>query len=617
MSPQPFLYRMSKGAFLSIVCMLCCWLSTAGQSVFRVLEDSSRQLSPAAVLDAWNEGRFRPLEPAYLNPGYTTSHFWIAVSAPDVAFADNKLLVLDNPHINRLEWYGSGQRSMRLIALTGDYFPFRQRPLIHPSFVFRFNNGPGLYFLKIDKHHESLQAPLRLADSTPFLAEQESIALVNGILTGIVLLIVLFGAFLYVNTKDVVYGWYALYVLSTLGWIWSNNGLGFQHLWPDSAYFPSRSRVVFVLFNFIFTVQFLKVFTGLGQRGSRLRQPLLFAQGVWMAMLVATLWPIDYQRYAMATMVILRALPFFSLAALGLMVAGLIYKAAKGNRPSLIYLAAVSVLLFFAVMEDLFHLGKVKLPVFFAHYGLFAGIVLEMIIITFGLAARFSRYRKEKETLLAAMHDQQKQLTDTIVTVEENERKELADRLHDEIGSLLALASLQLDAAKGNPLSGAEPVDRASGIIREISETVRNISHQLTPVAMEKYGLVKAVTDLTSTANASGRIRIELVIIGFGDDAQYSRNFKNILYRIIQELLQNVLRHAEAGHVLIQLIEHDDHCALLVEDDGKGISGDLSDPRLLRSIRSKVSYLEGVVHIENQNQTGALINIELPLPKLH
>lgn len=608
---------MLKGAFLSIVLLIFCRLSVAGQQSFHVLEDSSRQLTPAGALAAWQNGAFRPLQPAYLNPGFTTSHFWIAVTAPDVAFAENMLLVADNPHINRLEWYAAGRNSMQLLSLTGDYFLFHQRPVRHPSFVFRFSNGPGLYLLKIDKHHESLQAPLRLESRSDFRAESERSALINGILTGIVLLIVLFGAFLYANTRDAVYGWYALYVLSTLGWIWSNSGLGFQYLWPESEYFPSRSRVVFVFANFVLTVQFLKVFTGLGQPGSRLRQPLLFAQGVWLAMLVITLWPIHYQQYAQATMVLLRALPFFSLAALGLLLAGLIYKVVKGNRPSMIYIAAVLVLMFFTVMENLYHLGTVKLPSYFAHYGLFTGIVLEMIIITFGLAARFSFYRKEKEAILQKMNEQQKQLTDTIVTVEENERKVLADRLHDEIGSLLALASLQLDAVKGNPMQGSAPAERASGIIKEISETVRNISHQLTPVAMEKYGLVKAVTDLAGIANASGRIRIELVIIGFENDTHYSRNFRVILYRIIQELLQNVLRHADAGHVLIQLIEHEDHCTLMVEDDGKGFNGELPAPQLLRSIRSKVDYLEGMMQIEHQTESGALINIELPLPKMN
>ncbi|WP_298714389.1 7TM diverse intracellular signaling domain-containing protein [Chitinophaga sp.] len=608
---------MKKGAVLSIVLLIFCRLTVAGQQSFHVLEDSSRQLTPAAVLNAWQNGAFKPLQPAYLNPGYTTSHFWIAVTAPDVAFAENMLLVADNPHINRLEWYAAGRNSMQLLSLTGDYFPFDQRPVRHPSFVFRFSNGPGLYLLKIDKHHESLQAPFRLESRAVFRAESERSALINGILTGIVLLIVLFGAFLYANTRDAVYGWYALYVLSTLGWIWSNSGLGFQYLWPESEYFPSRSRVVFVFANFVLTVQFLKVFTGLGQPGSRLRQPLLFAQGVWLAMLIITLWPINYQQYAQATMVLLRALPFFSLAALGLLLAGLIYKVVKGNRPSMIYIAAVLVLMFFTVMENLYHLGTVKLPSYFAHYGLFTGIVLEMIIITFGLAARFSFYRKEKEAILQKMNEQQKQLTDTIVTVEENERKVLADRLHDEIGSLLALASLQLDAVKGNPMQGSAPAERASGIIKEISETVRNISHQLTPVAMEKYGLVKAVTDLAGIANASGRIRIELVIIGFENDTHYSRNFRVILYRIIQELLQNVLRHADAGHVLIQLIEHEDHCTLMVEDDGKGFSGELPAPQLLRSIRSKVDYLEGMMQIEHQTESGALINIELPLPKMN
>ncbi len=257
---------MKKGAFLSILCLFICWLHAAGQSVFHVLEDSSRHLTPAAVLDAWHEGQFKPLPSSYLNPGYTKSHYWIAFSAPDVAFADSHLLVVDNPHINRLEWYTAGRNTMRRLALTGDYFLFGQRPVPNPAFVFRFNNGPGLYLLKIDKHHESLQAPLRIVNSVTFFAETERIALINGVLTGIVLLIVLFGAFLYANTLDAVYGWYALYVISTLGWIWSNSGLGFQHLWPDSVYFPSRSRVVFVLLNFIFTVQFLKVFTGLGQK---------------------------------------------------------------------------------------------------------------------------------------------------------------------------------------------------------------------------------------------------------------------------------------------------------------------------------------------------------------
>ncbi len=608
---------MNRGLFLSIVLLLSGWLSANGQQSFYVLEDSSRLLSPAAILEAFENGRFKPLQPSYLNPGYTTSDYWIAVTAPDISFAENMLLITDNPHINRLEWYAAGHHAMQLLSVTGDYYPFRQRPVRDPSFIFRFSNGPGLYLLKIEKHHESLQAPLRLIDRQSYYEEKERSTLINGILTGIVLLIILFGVFLYANTLDAVYGWYALYVLSTLCWIWANSGLGYQYIWPDSVYFPSRSRPIFVLFNFIFTVQFLKVFTGLCQPGSRLRQPLLFVQGVWMAMLLVVLWPIHYQRYAIATMYLLKALPFFSLAALSMLGAGVLYKVVKGNRPSMVYLAAVSVLMFFVVAENLYHLGTVQLPSYFAHYGLFTGIVLEMIIITFGLAARFSHYRKEKETILKAMHEQQKKLTDTIVTVEENERKVLADRLHDEIGSLLALASLQLDAVQGNAPTGAPAAARAGNLIREISETVRTISHQLTPVAMEKYGLVKAVTDLTGIANASGKIHIELVIIGFEKEAAFPRNFRNILYRIIQELLQNVLRHAEAGHVLIQLIEHDDHCTLLVEDDGKGIPGDLPDPQLLRSIRSKVDYLEGMMQIEHQTTTGALVNIELPLPKMN
>lgn len=597
--------------------LLACFLFNfipllRAQSGFWALEDSARTLTAPDALEIYRQGGFRQLEPAYLNPGFTTSVFWIALPVRDTAAAKDLVLLADNPHINHLEWYGL-KDSLRLLAVTGDFHPFRQRPFLHNSFAFPLDAGAQLYLLKVDKHNESLQAPLAIRSRENLQNGRVGEMLVNGIFTGIVLLIILFGLFLFITTKDAVYGWYALYVTGMLLWIWANKGLGFRYLWPESYFFPSRARPVFVLTNLVLALQFLRGFMNI-RKGSWMHLPFTVFQAIWLVMLAVMLWPVDYTAFGIVSLYLQTSLPLFSLAALVFVTAGLVSHALKGNRAARVYLAGSAALFCCVMLENLYHLGKIKLPEFWAHFGMFTGVVLEMIIITFGLAARFNTYRKEKEAALLAMNAQQKTLTDTIVTVEENERKVLADRLHDEIGSMLSLASLQLGAVQENPVGSGAQLQNAAALLKDISHTVRTISHQLTPVAIEKYGLLRAIEDMVQLANASGKIQVELVLLGFPDANVYPRNFQHTVYRIVQELLQNVLRHAGASHALIQLIEHEDACSVIVEDNGKGMAADAATPGSLRSIHSKVAYLEGALQIESGPGRGTMVNIDLPLP---
>lgn len=577
--------------------LLLHMLAKAQSPVFKVFEDPGRLAQADGALAAYSAGQFKPLPSAYLNPGFTRSVFWVALT--EVPAGDDWYLVADNAHINHLEFYAVTDTLIPL-GVTGDFHPFYQRPLVYNTFAFPLQPAAPLYLLKIDKHHESLQAPLFLRTRGQLQQQQVKETLVNGLLTGIILLIILFGCFLFFTTRDKVYGWYALYVTSVLLWIWANKGLGFHYLWPDSGFFTSRARATFVILSLILTLQFLTAFVGV-----RKSWPVKIFQGIWLIFLVLILWPVPYTDFLAASMLLQQALPLFSLAVILFMIMLLVRKVRQGNKAALVYLLATLVLIVFIVLENLYHLGKVKLPEFIAHYGMFTGVVLEMIIITFGLAARFNQYRKEKETLLLQMNQQQKILTDTIVTVEEKERKALADRLHDEIGAMLSLASLQVNAAN---------MENAAGVLRDISRTVRNISHQLTPVAMEKYGLRHAIEDMVQLANASGKIHIELVLIGFSQEKDFHPNFLHTVYRILQELLQNILKHAGATNVLIQLVELEESCTIMAEDNGKGIHLPDTGPGFLRSISAKVAYLEGNMHVDSAPGKGTIVSIELPLP---
>lgn len=579
-----------------------------------VFEDAARQMNATQIFDKFQEGRFSKLENNTLQPGFTTSVFWMVIDAGAFPPIDDLFFVLDNPHINILEWYyiNQGQPKPALLNITGDFFPFSQRPVDYTLFAFPVQKNKGYYILKIDKHHESLQVDFMLQTKWNLLATSSRETLVNGLLSGVVLLIILFGLFLFFTTRDKVYLWYALYVLSISLWIWADKGLGFQYLWPRFTFFPSRSRPLFSVLNLMASIQFLQAFTAMPVKSWH-HKFFTFVKIVMGLLAVLILLPIPYLHLRTQTMFFLRGIATVSFLSISVMLIYLVQRALHKSREARTYLLAISVFSVCALTEALHHMGVLILPDYMQQYSMFTGIVLEMIIITFGLATRFNSYRRDKELLLVQMNAQQKKLTDTIVEIQETERKALADQLHDELGSMLSLAALNISALPRDPKT-----EQAAETLQMVTHTVRNISHQLTPVAIEKYGFRHAVEDLVRMANTSGKLSVELVWIGFEQNQEFAAKFRNTLYRIIQELIQNVVKHAEATHALVQVIEHDETVNLMVEDNGRGIDEGiqkLGGLNFMRSIRSKVEYLEGQMNIETSDVTGTLINIEIPLPE--
>ncbi|WP_164974190.1 sensor histidine kinase [Filimonas effusa] len=579
-------------------------------TLMRIWEDSSRTATAREAFRLLKKGSFSVMPAPALKPGFTSSVFWMAIDARQAPAGNDWYLVTDNAHINRLEWYGvTNDGSIHRLSVTGDYYPFEQRPLQYSSFVFPFTAGFETYLLLVDKHHESLNVNFTIRSAAQLLAAASRENLLNGLLTGIVVLIILFGWFLFATTRDRVYFWYSLYVLSVTLWIWADKGLGFHYLWPEWTYFPSRSRPLFAVLNMIASLQFLQVFTQMN-RASWYHKVITAGKLVMGIMALLILAPIPYQQMNEPTMYFLRILAATSFAAILVVLVYLVRRALGGSREAKVYLLAIVVFAFCALAEALYHMGLIALPSYLEKYSMFTGIVLEMIIITFGLASRFNSYRRDKEELLVQMNIQQKQLTDTIVAVQENERKVLADQLHDELGSMLSLASLNISA-----LPQDEKREQAAVILGMVTHTVRNISHQLTPVAIEKYGFRHATEDLVRLANTSGKLNITLVFIGFEGEQPYAVTFHNTLYRIIQELVQNIIKHAGATQALVQVVEHDDVVSILVEDNGRGIPRHVQEQGnlFLRSIRTKVAYLEGQMNVENVLPQGSLVNIEIPL----
>jgi signal transduction histidine kinase len=214
-----------------------------------------------------------------------------------------------------------------------------------------------------------------------------------------------------------------------------------------------------------------------------------------------------------------------------------------------------------------------------------------------------------------------------VMDAEQRERNKIADQLHDEVGAMLSLATLNLSSALehglGDQQSGPK-LEKTQEVLQTVGVTVRELSHRLTPLVIEKLGFRKAVEDLVEGINLSGKLHVGLVIVGWEETGRYSEGFLHDLYRILQELLQNIIRHAHATGALLQLVEHADGLSLMVEDDGVGIGGAGADTSIksglpaggngkgLNAIQAKITYLNGRIEIGPNQDKGTLIVIELP-----
>jgi signal transduction histidine kinase len=157
-------------------------------------------------------------------------------------------------------------------------------------------------------------------------------------------------------------------------------------------------------------------------------------------------------------------------------------------------------------------------------------------------------------------------------------------------------------------------LQKAQEVLFSVATTIRELSHRLTPLVIEKYGFRHAIEDMVETINLSQKLTVKAVIIGFEDISGYQASFLNDLYRMLQEMLHNIVKHAQATQALLELVEHKGQVSILVEDDGVGIDGQRPvKGKGLDTIRSKIAYLNGKMEIGQKKDKGTLIVIELPI----
>jgi two-component system sensor histidine kinase UhpB len=197
-----------------------------------------------------------------------------------------------------------------------------------------------------------------------------------------------------------------------------------------------------------------------------------------------------------------------------------------------------------------------------------------------------------------------------VLAAQEAERIGIARDLHDEVGQLLTGALLQLNSVDEAAPAHREELEEARQAVRLALDEVRRISSELRPEMLEHLGLVSALTELSTTFARVSGIRVEREF----DSAlpKLAPEIELAVYRIAQESLTNVARHAQASRVTIALERGHDSVVLRVVDDGRGFDGAPEEHGGLRSMRERALLVEGALAIKDGARSGVEVRLEVP-----
>ncbi|PZP48838.1 MAG: hypothetical protein DI598_09265 [Pseudopedobacter saltans] len=275
------------------------------------------------------------------------------------------------------------------------------------------------------------------------------------------------------------------------------------------------------------------------------------------------------------------------------------------------------------------HVFDVCLGIFTAkkrEVNIYAYIIIGMCSSFLLCAATILFYFRYRKNILAKQYEMktaelqyQKDLLKASITTQEAERKRIGMDLHDEVGSKLSALRLLIENyadVNTEQLSEQAFNQKCKFHIDNVITNVRNISHDLSPVIRGGYGLYDILMDFAEDVNKSGKINVLVKVDEAAENTTLEDFVQLSLYRVIVELLNNTIKHAEAKQAEIHFSVLDNQYILQYDDDGKGIDTDLSHIKKGIGFKNMESRLESIganFQLMQTNEPGFHLKINLPL----
>jgi signal transduction histidine kinase len=234
---------------------------------------------------------------------------------------------------------------------------------------------------------------------------------------------------------------------------------------------------------------------------------------------------------------------------------------------------------------------------------IFSVLITVIILYFFVSIIRYHRryMRLQRERILAE------------ITIQENERKRIAADLHDSLGPLLSAVKLNINSITIQP-EDKGILDKAGKSLDEIIGSMRQISYDLLPNTLQLKGLTEAVRDFIGHIGYKNSINIQLYVV---KDIHVPKEKEIHIFRMLQEIIHNTVKHADAKNMQIGISAEENFLLLLTKDDGRGFDVDqekrLSSGLGLRSLESRCEILNGILSMESKPGFGTNYFVKIPM----
>jgi two-component system, NarL family, sensor kinase len=253
---------------------------------------------------------------------------------------------------------------------------------------------------------------------------------------------------------------------------------------------------------------------------------------------------------------------------------------------------------------------------------LMAGLALTLLVVSFLIYLNLRRSRMlarqtekmQQQRIVDLEKDHELLVVNSLLKGQEEERGRMARDLHDGLGGLLSGVKFSMHHMKDNLIVTNENMavfERSLDLIDTSIAELRRIAHNMMPEGLVSYGLDEALKQYCSSINTNGMLQVTYQSVGLSN--RMADAVEITAYRIIQELLNNVLKHASATEAMVQVIRDEARLNIVVEDNGRGFDMKSLDEKKGAgwvNIRARVEYLKGQLELNSEPGKGTQVNIE-------
>jgi signal transduction histidine kinase len=278
------------------------------------------------------------------------------------------------------------------------------------------------------------------------------------------------------------------------------------------------------------------------------------------------------------------------------------FKCFSENRENWLYYTLCFIFLF---LPDAYYLALRVFPPLRSNY---LYLLVNLWILIIGLSTiivKYSIFLTAVRKGQPGLYRPNRKVSQQIIQAQEQERDRIARDLHDQLGSILATIKLQVQ----QQLEGNAALSGTVSLIDKASTDVRDIAYNLMPAEFQATSLNEVVDSLLQKVNQGSQIHFSF----YRGEAPGSmpKELELTVYRIISELVTNIVKHSKASEASVQLLYYEKELEVLVEDNGNGFRNNSGSGMGLKNIRSRVKYLKGKIYIDS-NKRGTTVVIKVP-----